>query len=190
MILGFSTSSPWASVAAIDETGQVQWQGKTLAPQSASSACMALLEKMKAEAGYASADFATFAADIGPGSFTGVRVGVVLAKTFAFLYNGHVLGATAFELISAHQTVVLPSKRGEYFVKPPKEDAHRTEVLPDGVVGYGGDVRDPVFPEAARLGAILPGLTPQDPFSFAPDYLIEPSISLPKRPYAGPADAR
>ena len=107
MIIAFSTSSAWASVAMVDRRLGVLWSGSEYAPQAASGACLRLLESMVSATGKSLEDAEMFAADIGPGSFTGVRGGVTLAKTFGYLYSRPVAGATSFDLISIAETVVL-----------------------------------------------------------------------------------
>lgn len=181
MIAAFSTSSPWASVALLEGTGDVIWAGKELAPRSASAASMRLLERGLAETGRNVSDADLFAADLGPGSFTGVRVGVVLAKTLAWALHARCVGADSFDLVDPDALVVLPSKKGEYFVREPGAAPFRTNAVPQGAIGYGFEgAEDP--PEAARFGRILSRLEPVAPEMLVPAYLIEASISQPKRP--------
>ena len=182
MILGISTSSPWASVAAIAQDGTVLWQAQESAPQRASEACAAMIRRLREELGVGLDAFELFAADIGPGSFTGVRVGVVLAKTFAWTQGKPVAGADAFDLIAPDRTVVLPSKKGEFFVRIPGETPYRDAEAPVDAVGYGPDREPNVPPHAAGFARLLP-LEGADPLRFAPAYLIEPSISIPKKAY-------
>jgi tRNA threonylcarbamoyl adenosine modification protein YeaZ len=179
VILAFSTSSPWASVALIDGD-TVVWEELQHAPQNASAACIRMLEAHGEEWRKAR----IFAADVGPGSFTGVRVGVMLAKSFAFALGGGVVGANAFDLVATDETVALPSRRGEYFVRVPGEEPVRTEAVEFGrVVGYGPDFSEPEMPRAGGFAQLNESLKVEDPMTFAPAYLIEPSISIPKKPY-------
>ncbi|AIE87039.1 tRNA (adenosine(37)-N6)-threonylcarbamoyltransferase complex dimerization subunit type 1 TsaB [Fimbriimonas ginsengisoli] len=184
MIVAFSTSSPLASVAAFAPSGDVLWQGERPALHQASGVCLDLLSEMRRELGFGPERADAFAADLGPGSFTGVRVGVILAKTFAFIYGRPVMGADAFDLIDPQGIVVLPSKRGEFFVRRPGEAPVRTADLPaEPFLGFGPGLNHEVFPLAARFGPLLTRLPREDAVLFAPKYLIEPSISIPKVPY-------
>ncbi len=184
MIIGFSTSSAWSSVAAIDPEKGVLWHGSENAPQGASGACLRLLEGMARESGLQLKDAELFVADLGPGSFTGVRVGVTLAKTFGYLFRRQVAGATSFDLISSKQVVVLPSKKGEFFVRKPGIEPIRQVELPEGpFIGFGPGIENQVFPSAARFYDILGQLVAKSAMEFAPEYLIEPSISIPKKPF-------
>ncbi len=185
MIIAFSTSSAQASVAAIHRESGLLWQGREHAPQGASGACLRLLEVMGQDAGLRIEDAELFAADIGPGSFTGVRVGVTLAKTFGYLYGKPVAGASSFDLISADGVVALPSKKNEFFVRRPGLTPYRTAELPfEPLVGFGPGIEPQTFPDAAGFFELLDRLVAVDAMSFVPEYLIEPSISIPKKPYA------
>jgi hypothetical protein len=140
---------------------------------------MRMLEQGLTELGAHVNDVALFLADLGPGSFTGVRVGVTLAKTLAYANGVKAGGATAFDLVDPSGAVALPSKRGEWFVRQPGEAPYRTQELPPG------DIRGiaPDYPNASRFLALLDRIEPVDPEQLVPAYLIEPSISLPKKPF-------
>jgi len=188
VIVAFSTSSAWSSVAAIDRVSGVIWSGSENAPQGASGACLRLLERMAENSGVRVEDAEMFVADLGPGSFTGVRVGVTLAKSFGYLFDRPVAGATSFDLIAADRVVVLPSKKGEYFVREPGMTPFRTPELPEmPFIGFGPGIEPQTTPSAARFFEILDTLNPVDAMTFVPEYLIEPSISIPKKPFASNA---
>jgi len=190
VIIAFSTSSLQASIAVIDRESGVLWQGCEIAPQGASGACLRLLEAMAQEAGLRVEDADLFGADIGPGSFTGVRVGVTLAKTFGYLYGRPVAGATSFDLISPKEIVLLPSKKNEFFIRRPGLPPYRSVELPiESFVGFGPGIERQVYPEAARFVDLLECLVPTGAMSFVPEYLIEPSISIPKKPFASSLSA-
>lgn len=131
-------------------------------------------------------DIQGFACDLGPGSFIGVRVAVTMAKTLAFASGVPCFGATAFDLIDPGAVVVFPSKRGEWFVRRPGQEVARVTALPEGpLVGFGPGFEVPSYPLARSFGRLLENLRPIDPARLMPEYLIEPSISQPKVPFAG-----
>ncbi len=145
----------------------------------ASTACLALLERGLEESRLSLEDFRLFAADIGPGSFTGVRVGVVLAKTLAWNQGAMCAGVDSFDLVDAGSTVVLPSRRGEYFVRMVGSEPFRTMQCPEGAVGYGfegGDRR----PMAKGVSKLVGSLAPVAPVERVPPYVIEPRNSTSK----------
>lgn len=181
MILAVSTSSPWTSVALLGPEGELLWAGAEHAPRSAGAASLGLVQRALAETGAALIDATLLAADLGPGSFTGVRVGVVLAKTLAWSLGVKCVGADSFDLVDPKAVVALPSKKGEFFIRVPGAAPFRTTEAPSEAVGYGfAGVETP--PSAANFGPLLGNLRVVAPEELLPEYLIEASISQPKKP--------
>lgn len=170
-----------ASVALFD--GDRVWSDVREVPRAASGACLQMLEQLLAGAGAELADVDQFVADIGPGSFIGVRVAVMLAKTLAHVNDGSVRGVTSFDLISPSEVIAFPSRRGEWFVRVPGEPATRTSDMPTHAVGYGLEGVVPTYPSAARAIALLDSAPLMRPEDLRPEPLMEPSISQPKVPY-------
>jgi tRNA threonylcarbamoyladenosine biosynthesis protein TsaB len=152
---------------------------------AASGAAMNMLEELLAQSERSLAEATGFAADLGPGSFTGVRVGVTLAKTLAYAHGTLAYGLDSFDLVSSGDVVVLPSKKGEFFVRQPGALPVRTTELPSGpFVGYGHERDENAYPSAAAFAPRIATLKGCPPEKLVPAYLIEPSISTPKKPYA------
>lgn len=184
MICAFSTSSPQASVALIGPEGEVLGSGEELAPRAASGACLRLLEGLLQSTGMRLNEVSLFVSDLGPGSFTGVKVGVTLAKTLALSVSRQAAGVSSFDLINPLEAVVLPSKRGEWFVRRPGQEPARGAELPEGVFfGYGPGIEEPSYPHAKRFADLITRLEPVEPEFLVPKYLMEPAISVPKQPY-------
>jgi tRNA threonylcarbamoyladenosine biosynthesis protein TsaB len=183
MIVAFSTSSPLSSVALIDD-GQVLIAKEEWAPQGASGASLRMLEQALKERGRALREAKLFLADLGPGSFTGVKVGVTLAKAFAFAVGAKCAGASSFDLIAPDRDVVLPSKKGEFFSREPGSTPRRVESLPDSdFVGFGPGIEPATYPLAERFIKLWEKLQAIEPEALVPQYLVEPSTSLPKKPF-------
>jgi len=184
VIVAFSTSSPLSSVALLDASGSVVSAAEEMAPMAASGACMRMLDRLLTETGLTLSQATLFLVDLGPGSFTGVKVGVTIAKTLAYAEGKMCGGATSFDLISSEETVVLPSKRGEWFVRVPNAAPVRTTELPEGdFKGFGPGIENSCYPSAKRFADLLAGIVAVKPELLVPNYLIEPSISQPKTPY-------
>lgn len=158
---------------------QEQW-----APRVAGAASLQALQSLVSQLGIEPTALVGVVADLGPGSFTGVRVGVTLAKTLGYAWGLQVAGAPAYELVAEGGTVVLPSKRGELFVFEPGQEPVVRNTLPDTEYsGYGHGVPDPVYPHASRFGRLVGRLQWLPPEKLVPQYIHAPSISVPKNPY-------
>lgn len=182
MTLSLSTSSPQASVALLDSGASVVWQGSELAPNAASGAIVRLLTRALAETGVALESIDLFAADLGPGSFTGVRVGIVFAKLLAHAQGAMTCGATAFDLIGVDKIAFVPSRRNEVYVRRPGMEPIRQPEPPADGCGYQFGTSGE-YPKAAGFASLLTDLARVEPELLLPKYLAEPSISLPKRPF-------
>jgi len=170
VILVISTSHPVASFAVIDGE-DVVLAGQRLAPRAASAACLEMLADVdldKIDEG--------FIADVGPGSFTGVKVGVTMVKMLAWLFQLPVAGATSFDLISIDEPVRVASKKGEYWRRQP---GCEPELLRDPNFDPGS-LPPPLAERARYLTGSIKWIAPE---ILVPDYLAEPSISKPNRPY-------
>ena len=186
MIVALSASSPITSVALIGEDGDELFAGRRESAQNASGVCAELLGLGLHSTGLRIADASLFVADLGPGSFIGVRVGVTFVKTLGFSSDKPVAGVSSFDLIDRLNKVVVPCKKGEFFLRSPCRQAIRLTGLPDdlGIVGYGQGIEKQVYPDAVRVASLLDKLAPMRAELLTPQYLIEPSISIPKKPYA------
>ena len=76
-------------------------------------------EKFMHECGASWRDLTAVAVVVGPGSFTGIRLGIAYAKGLALGLNRPVVGISAFELYMAATPdafVAIDSGRGDFFV--------------------------------------------------------------------------
>lgn len=177
MTVVFSSSSPVASVAVFDVDGGLLGSEARESRNMASGALMAMLDGL-----VESLDAVDlFVADVGPGSFTGVRVGVTVAKSLGFAISVPVAGVTSFDLVSRESLVVVPSRKGEWFQRVPGQEPCIVRGLPEAATGYGPGLAEQVYPLAERYSPSL--LTQRaSPESLVPLYVAEPSISRPKNP--------
>ncbi len=81
-VLAMDTSTPTARVAVLDASGRTLASGERTALR-ASSVLLALCDEMLSNAGLRIADVFGIACGAGPGSFTGLRVGLAVAKGLA-----------------------------------------------------------------------------------------------------------
>ena len=143
-----------------------------------------MIETVLREAALAPATLDLLAVTIGPGSFTGLRIGLAAARGLALARKLPAIGVPSFDTIIAEDVsdrplfIVLESKRAELFLQrrdqpdarlpalvPPEEWA---TILPPGPCALAGDGAARM---AAALGrtdvAVLPGHGRPDPVALA-----------------------
>ena len=120
MLLAIDTSADYVSVALFDGTkclahiheSMACGQGETLIPFISK-----ILKKGKCEPKH----LEKIAVAVGPGSFTGVRIGLAVARAFALALGVPVVGVTNFDIAAFGSAgpikVVLDTKRGDFFVQ-------------------------------------------------------------------------
>lgn len=127
LILAFDTSGFSGSVAVLEGARVLSEASLPAELRSAQTLAAAIVEVMRS-AGIEAKQVGLVATTVGPGSFTGLRVGVTTAKTFAYAAGAQVLGVSTLESI-AHQVpaemlrfglgeiqVVLDAQRKEVFL--------------------------------------------------------------------------
>lgn len=95
---------------------------KVVAVEKQSVALPTECEKFMTECGAAWRDLSAIGVVVGPGSFTGVRLGIAYAKGLGLGLNIPVIGINAFELYLAATPdafVAIDSGRGDFFVASP-----------------------------------------------------------------------
>lgn len=95
---------------------------KTVAVEKQSVALPVECEKFITESGATWRDIDAIGVVVGPGSFTGIRLGIAYAKGVALGLNIPVVGISAFDLYLAATPdafVAIDSGRGDFFVAAP-----------------------------------------------------------------------
>jgi hypothetical protein len=175
-VLAVSTSSPRVSVAL---WGDVRAGFQAMAPRAASEVALKGIQRCLEQAGRSLADVDGFVADLGPGSFTGVKVGVTLVKTLAWAQGKPCAGVSAHDLFPAESPSALRIKKDQWVCR----DLSGLVTVHDGgfPAGHQGDPDRGEYPDAAlaETRPILWG----SPLVLLPDYVLAPSISKAKRPH-------
>ena len=204
MLLAFDTATPHVTVALHDgarvvasyESEESMRHGEMLAPG---------IERVLEEAGAKAADLTGIAVGVGPGPFTGLRVGLVTARTLAFALDVPVRGVCSLDVLAAaavdeglaefavatdarRKEVYLASYAGGRRVSGP-EVVKPGEATDVPTVGRGArlypdtflDARDPEHPSAAVLCDVVRRerfeLLPPNPL-----YLRRPDAVAPGKP--------
>ena len=118
MILGIDTSGETCYIALIDQANDVVKCTQFNHNRQLIEQLPAYIDSFLAENNATLKDIECLVCGTGPGSFTGVRVGVMYAKTLAFALGKPVIGissfdAAAYEDITINRAVVCTSKRNE-----------------------------------------------------------------------------
>jgi tRNA threonylcarbamoyladenosine biosynthesis protein TsaB len=121
MLLALDTSTHLASLA-ICEHGELRAEYTWDVGTSHSIELLQRLEWFVKERGITLHQLSAVATATGPGSFTGIRVAVTVAKTLAFSLNVPLIGISALDIIAySHATAALPvcavmeAGRGEFY---------------------------------------------------------------------------
>lgn len=124
LTLALDTATRWGRFAVADADGVLAWRPLNV-EGSYADALLPAVEAVLAEAGCRREQLQAVAVTAGPGSFTGVRIGVATAKTLAWalgcrLYGVSTLAAMAASLLADQPTAdlavpVLDARRGEVF---------------------------------------------------------------------------
>lgn len=108
-VLALETSAKACS-AAVTEDGQVTASAFQCTGLTHSRTLMPMVEAMLKNAGLAAADCDAVAVASGPGSFTGIRIGVAAAKGLAFALEKPVVGISTLEAMAvslAHMDAIV-----------------------------------------------------------------------------------
>jgi tRNA threonylcarbamoyl adenosine modification protein YeaZ len=128
VLLAFDTATPHVPVALHDgssvvatfESEESMRHGEMLAPG---------IQRVLADAGARAADLTAIAVGVGPGPFTGLRVGLVTARTLAFVRDIPVHGVCSLDILAAE---AIDAGLEEFVVAT---DARRKEVYLASYVG-------------------------------------------------------
>ncbi len=99
LLLGIDTSSQAASAALVQD-GVIVSEYMLNQKKTHSAHLLPMIEQMLAAAGFAFSDIDCFASGVGPGSFTGVRIGVTTVKGFAQALDKPVVTADSLETLA------------------------------------------------------------------------------------------
>jgi tRNA threonylcarbamoyladenosine biosynthesis protein TsaB len=120
LVLALDTSSPAGSIAVL-RGEKVIGVIATATDETYSSRMFRQLEFLLAEVKISLETFDLFAVNSGPGSFTGLRVGLTAAKGWAEVYGKPVVGVSGLEAVAAQAHVasamvpVLDARRGQVY---------------------------------------------------------------------------
>jgi tRNA threonylcarbamoyladenosine biosynthesis protein TsaB len=122
-VLAIETSTSRAQVALL-ERGQLVLARSHTRPKQSAEQLLPLISELLAEAGFQTSSLDRLGVSVGPGSFTGLRVGIACAQGLALGLDIPIVGATSLQAMARAVPVarpglrcsVLDARRGEVFV--------------------------------------------------------------------------
>jgi tRNA threonylcarbamoyladenosine biosynthesis protein TsaB len=177
VLLAFDTSSPTVSVAVHDGadvvarlvSAETMRHGEQLTP---------LIDEALRQIGITARDLTAIAVGVGPGPFTGLRVGLVSARTMAYVLQIPVYGVCSLDVLAV-EAVDTGTVTGSFVAA---SDARRREVYlatydEEGVRVSGPDVQRPAdvdeslrrLPVVGEGAALYPDVFPDGRRPLRPD---------------------
>ncbi len=177
MLLAFDTATPLVTVA-LHDGADVVVELRAERPMKHAEQLAPLIERALAEAGIVRQDLTAIAAGVGPGPFTGLRVGLVTARTLAFVLDVPVYGVCSLDVLAVEAVesgavagagpggfvVATDARRKEVYLARYDADGARLDgpivgrpadlATDDPVVGAGGELYPESFPH--RSGPAAP----------------------------------
>ncbi|EXJ23589.1 TsaB protein, required for threonylcarbamoyladenosine (t(6)A) formation in tRNA [Alkalibacterium sp. AK22] len=135
-ILGIDTSNQAMSIALVDEDGLVIEKTVNI-KRNHSIQLMPSIEALFGEANWVPKDIDRVAVASGPGSYTGVRIGVTVAKTLAYAVGAELVGVSSLHVLAGNGEQIP----GSFIV--PLFDARRGNIY-TGLYHYQQGVCRPV----------------------------------------------
>ncbi|MFK4820516.1 tRNA (adenosine(37)-N6)-threonylcarbamoyltransferase complex dimerization subunit type 1 TsaB [Ochrobactrum quorumnocens] len=135
-ILALDTASSWCAAAVYDSgSGAVLAEVSEDIGKGHAEVLMDYIEQVMTQAGIAMSELDRVAVNVGPGSFTGVRIGVSAARGFALALGRPAIGVSAFDVLASEVAISHPGQPVLVLL-----EAHRGEIY-EQAFGADGNAR-------------------------------------------------
>lgn len=149
-LLAIDTSTSYTSLALMEDHVVIS-QTVVRQNKSHSDHLMVLIKNILKHSGLEIQDIDFYSVGIGPGSFTGLRIGLATAKTLAQVFDKPIVGVNTLEAMSyfasdAHRVLSLIDARGEryYYAIFEKITSFQTSLEKEGML-HRDDILDKAF---------------------------------------------
>ncbi len=177
-VLAFDTCLNACSAAVAETSGTVVAARCEAMRVGHAERLLPMIDEVLAGAGCTLADIEAIAVTVGPGTFTGIRVGIAAARGFALAADLPVLGTTSLALLAATARAGLAATDRSRPVAA-CHDARKGEVLVEIIERFRGDASLPPAPSpqeggelVRRVRLLTPEATAALIASSAPDALL------------------
>jgi len=208
VLLAFDTATPLVTVALHDGEDVVT-ELVADRPMKHAEQLAPLIDRAMTEAGIVRQDLTAIAAGVGPGPFTGLRVGLVTARTLGFVLDIPVYGVCSLDVLAVEAAdtgavdgdfvVATDARRKEVYLARYDAQADRLDgpvvgrpadlATEDPVVGEGGALYPDAFPRrtgpAAPSAGWLARVVAEERAELRdpePLYLRRPDVEAPRAP--------
>lgn len=157
MILGVDTSAGQCAVALLGADGAVRARAAERMDRGHAEALWPMIARMMAEAGATFADLTRIGVCTGPGSFTGIRVGVAAARGLGLGLGVPVVGVDRLRAIADRKgrcLVALAGPRGTAYIRAFPAGADPVKQVPRSALDG--------LAQGLRLGDGWEGAAPED----------------------------
>jgi len=177
-LLALETTGDICSIAAVQD-GEVAAAFAFAHRMQLSTRLMPLIDHLLHTAGWQIGEIDAFATGLGPGSFTGTRVGVMTAKTFAQVYARPIVGVCSLDILAAEYTfiphhlicAVIPARRGEVYAAIYEGGSHIPQPVVERAVYTADGLHSALLPYIAN-DVIVTGEVPAEFVHALADYPV------------------
>lgn len=119
-ILAFDTAVMGCSVAVLDTASGQSWADSIVTERKQAEILVPMIEDVMAKAGTTFSDLDRIAVTIGPGSFTGVRIGLATARAMSLSSDKPLIGISTLHALAAQSNsekalALVDTKREDFY---------------------------------------------------------------------------
>lgn len=203
-VCAVDTSTALGSVALFEDEREIAADERRVSNAHGES-LLPMIDALFAKHGWRPADVARWCVGLGPGSFTGVRIGVATVKGIVLATNAEVVGVSAIDAMAAlapgRAVAAIDAIRGEVYLGSPGVEP--VCLAPDAIAAWLDGIPAPfvlvgeastkvpgaytrfttgehALPHARGVARAARGLPAVSPDALEPVYVRPPEITVPR----------